>query len=239
MAHTVWFNTVYSIIINHKYIVYFAATSASSTVTPSATPSASARQSSTPSSVTRQSLPSTPSTSQSTQPSSTGTSLLWHEHRRLFGFQATATSSVPPRKRTATRTAKPKEAKKMKEPTWTRKFVCLHEKKAQKVPSSGEYVTLKRASLGEKKTTFLLSDTCHNVDQKLKETFPKLELAGGYTLASSTITRQLQKIDPPYSALRLKESTGQGKIFIIPLQQNLDLTPDVLPEEEGVRCMSV
>ena len=67
----------------------------------------------------------------------------------------------------------------------------------------------------------------------------KLELAGGYIVACSTITRKLQKIDPPYTALRLKESTGQGKIFIIPLQQSLDLTPDVLPQEEGVRCLFV
>ena len=44
----------------------------------------------------------------------------------------------------------------MKGPTWTRKFVCLHEKRAQKVPTPGEYVNLRKAALGERKITFFL-----------------------------------------------------------------------------------
>jgi len=81
-----------------------------------------------------------------------------------------------------------------------------------------------------------LSDTCHNVDAKLKEAYPKLELAGGYSLACSNLTRQLQKIDPPYSALLLKEATGLGKICIIPLQKSLDITPDILSQDGVVIC---
>jgi hypothetical protein len=121
----------------------------------------------------------------------------------------------------------------------TRKFFCLADKNARKIPTPGENITLKKASLGEKKITLNLSATCHNVDIILKTEFPKLENAGGYTLCSSNVTRHLERINPPYSANRIKELTGQGKIFIIPLQKNLDITPDDLQQDELVRNLNV
>ena len=58
----------------------------------------------------------------------------------------------------------------------------------------------------EMKMTCLQSDSCHNVEKKLKDTFPKLESASGYTLARSITTRNLQRIEPPYSAyLKLRD----------------------------------
>ena len=206
----------------------FTATAASSAATHSTATVTAAPLSST--------SPRTQTTAVST--SSPVPSGVWEEHRRLFGFQSSQ-NGQPPRKRasssTRSRTSQSKETKKAKEPTWTRKFVCLHNTKAKNIPTTSEYLQLRNASLGEMKITFLQSDSCHNVDKKLKDAFPKLESAGGYTLARSITTRDLQKIEPPYSVFHLKDSTGQGKIFIIPLQRNLDLTPTVKLEGHTVR----
>ena len=66
------------------------------------------------------------------------------------------------------------------------------------------------------------------VDQKLKEAFPKLEDSGGYALLRTPERgcRNLTLIEGPYSAEILKGSIGQGKIFIRPLQNDLPLTVD-------------
>ena len=103
---------------------------------------------------------------------------------------------------------------------------CLHRANIYK---------LKKASLGEKRLTLLVADTCHNVDAKLRAAYPKLEMAGGYSVACGSATRIIVPLDPPYSAQRLKDRVGQGKVFIIPLQENLDITPDAISDEEKVR----
>ncbi|XP_068717060.1 receptor-type tyrosine-protein phosphatase alpha-like [Montipora capricornis] len=70
-------------------------------------------------------------------------------------------------------------------------------------------------------------------DAKLKNEYPKLELAGGYVLmCGKNTTRKLFAISPPYTVRKLKELTGQGKIFVRPLQRDLDVTPDVHEEDE-------
>lgn len=94
-----------------------------------------------------------------------------------------------------------------------------------KMPTQAVYQILKKANLGEKKITLLANDSAFDVDKKLKEAFPKLEMAGGYILARGEITRQLVHLAPPYSVTRLKECVSQGKLFIIPMQQELDESP--------------
>ena len=66
------------------------------------------------------------------------------------------------------------------------------------------------------------------VDQKLKEAFPKLEGSGGYSLLRTPERgcRNLSLIQGPYSVEILKGSIGQGKIYIRPLQNDLPLTVD-------------
>ena len=167
------------------------------------------------------------------QPSPAGPSnsiSLWQEHRRLFGFQASMTSQK--------RQLKPNKdglgKRTKKEPTITRKFFCLANRDARKIPSPGENITLKKASLGEKKITMKLSANCQAVDTIIKSNFQKLQMAGGYTLCTSNVTRHFEPINPPYSAKRLKEFTAQGKIFIVPLQRDLDFAPAEVQDSEKV-----
>ena len=163
------------------------------------------------------------------QPSPSNSALLvpgiaFQEHQRLFGFN----SSAPKRKRER-ESSRYKSSKRPKQPpTWTRKFVCLANTDEDRMPCSQEY----RELLGEKHLTFLLDDYSIAFNRKLREAFPKLEEAGGYTLLCGSNTRQLQVLNPPYGVPKLKELVGQGKVFVRPLQRDLDLTPNAVPEEE-------
>lgn len=91
------------------------------------------------------------------------------------------------------------------------------------------------AQLGEIKLTLNLFARCQSVDTSLKTAFPMLQEAGNYTLCTSNYKRHLERLSPPYSAMCIKDNTGQEKIFIIPLQTNLDMTPAELEEDEKVR----
>ena len=118
------------------------------------------------------------------------------------------------------------EQKKNKQrPTWTRTFVCLAHTDVERMPSVNENIELKEASLGEKRlTNFLLTTTAKILTKKLRSAYPKLFGAGGYILLRGGHSRIFQKLDPPYHVSRLKERVGQGKIFIRPLQGDLELT---------------
>ena len=64
------------------------------------------------------------------------------------------------------------------------------------------------------------------VDLQLKSAFPKLDQAGGYSLCrTETGRRKLVTLRGPYSTEIIKDSVGQGKIFIRPLQCNLSMEP--------------
>ena len=64
----------------------------------------------------------------------------------------------------------------------------------------------------------------------LLEAFPKLRAGGGYELlrTSERNNRTLDVIPPPpsgYTVAYLKSVAGQAKIYVRPLQKDLDLTP--------------
>ena len=174
----------------------------------------------------------TPSVSSATD-SSTSVALGFQEHRRLFGFNPTACQTTSKRRKRENGGT----SKKVKRPTWTRTFVCLGNTREERMPTPKEYRELKAADLGEKRLTFFADSTSVDFDNKLKDAFPKLETAGGYTLLCGSYTRQLEVINPPYNILRLKEHfVGQGKLFIRPLQKDLDISPTGTSwEDEEVR----
>ena len=87
-------------------------------------------------------------------------------------------------------------------------------------------------ALGERRLTFVADDDCHAFDQKLRLAYPKLEGAGGYTLVRGGLSRELQPLDPPYHVARLKERVEQGKIFIRPLQSDLEVTQEGCLDDE-------
>ena len=89
--------------------------------------------------------------------------------------------------------------------TWTRTFVCLSGTTDERMPSSEEYICLRKASLGEKRIVFNLDSSTAAFDAKLKNEYPKLDLAGGYVLMCGTnATCKLFAISPPYTVWKLK-----------------------------------
>ena len=159
------------------------------------------------------------------------------EHQRVFGYMPRSdTQGGTCRRKASSRGQQPPAKKRKYKPTWTRLFVCLASTSDSRMPSSTYYRELKRASLGEKSITFNIADTSIEFDYKLKLEFPKLEMAGGYLLmCSHNSSRTLEEIKPPYNVQRLKRETGQCKIFIRPMQSDLDLTPDACEEEKEVK----
>ena len=142
-----------------------------------------------------------------------------NEHLHLFGFQyrGGGRSRHNPFSRGGPRPLK--APKPNRQPTWTRTFVCLPNKSDAFPPTFAEYAGLKKAGLGDRKITLNLDYGPLEVDQKLKEGFPKLD-SGGYALFRTPERgcRNLTLIKGPYSAEILKGSIGQGKSFIRPLQ---------------------
>ena len=157
-----------------------------------------------------------------------GSESIHNELRRLFGFQyrGGGRGRYNPFSRGGPRPLKASKPKR--QPTWTRTFVCLPNKSAAFPPTFAEYAGLKKAGLGDRKITLNLDYGPLEVDQKLKEAFPKLEDSGGYSLLRTPERgcRNLTLIEGPYSAEILKGSIGQGKIFIRPLQNDFPLTVD-------------
>ena len=144
----------------------------------------------------------------------------FQEHRRLFGFSANSSKQKRDGSSCGWRAKKTKQR-----PTWTRTFVCLAHTDVERMPSVNDNIELKEASLGEKRlTNFLLTMTATILTKKLRSAYPKLFGAGGYILLRGGHSRIFQKLDPPYHVSRLKERVGQGKIFIRPLQRDLELT---------------
>lgn len=102
--------------------------------------------------------------------------------------------------------------------------MCLVAVDVTTTLTSAEYLQLKNAGLGEKKIILNVEDGALDVDLKLKEVFPKLELAGGYCLMRTfERARTLTQMNGPYSCERIREAMGQGKIIIRPLQCDLSM----------------
>ena len=148
----------------------------------------------------------------------------FEEHHRLFGFNPASSKRKKDGDHSRFGTKKNKNR-----PTWTRTFVCLAQTDVERMPSVKENIVLKGALLGEKRLTFFADDNCHVFDQKLRLAYPKLEQAGGYSLLRGGHSRMLQPLNPPYHVSRLKELVGQGKIFVRPLQRDLELTQEGRP----------
>lgn len=110
------------------------------------------------------------------RPAGAATDSIHNEHRRLFG----GSGRYNPFSRGGPRPQKAPKAKRQH--TWTRKFVCLPNKSDAFPPTFTEYARLKKAGLGDRKITLNLDYGPLEVDQKLKEAFPKPEDSGGYSL---------------------------------------------------------
>lgn len=125
--------------------------------------------------------------------------------------------------------------------SWTIRAVCLSNKEATRVPCSvAEREILIQAGLGEKK--IVIPDVaCSPEEFKsiLISSFPKLENWGGFELLKCRPNSK--ELDPisvmvTQSPAMLKSVMGSGRLFIRPIQQNLDLDSHTAPTVEVYTC---
>ena len=168
------------------------------------------------------------------------------EFRRLFApynrENASTSRSVPlngniPQRRASTNhhAKAPKRRKSVKEISI--KFFCLASTTQRDVPNNDEKQQLLVAGLGEKKVTLQADSTSSDVVAALKETYPKLTDGGGYEfMYAKASSRQLSVIDKGengYTIEFLKQFVGQGRVYIRPIQCDLDLKAMVKAKDQG------
>ena len=110
--------------------------------------------------------------------------------------------------------------------TCSLKFVCLASKTADGPPSTVKQRTvLSNAGLGDASISFPMDGSA--VYDGILERFPKLSSVGGFDLLlfqrGSGKDAGFHRILPPNTAEHLKELCGQAKIYIRPVQGDIDI----------------
>ena len=111
---------------------------------------------------------------------------------------------------------------------WCTRFVCLASKDTTRVPCTvAEKEVLVQAGLGEKEIEIADVDCSHQAfHEQLVEAFPKLASSGGFELLRCVANSRL--LEPISSSIAispklLKSVIGKGRLFIRPIQRNLDV----------------
>lgn len=149
------------------------------------------------------------------------------ELKALFNWNRTALKSAGKRSSNAKKAPK---SKKKKLQTWTHTFVCLANTYDNTVPDSHMRSTLKLAGLGEKRFPIEIHSTGQEVYDELLFQFPELEGAGGIEMlrVPEEGGKDLEAIPAPddfYSVEYLRAVIKNARIFVRPLQHNLDIEP--------------
>ena len=124
----------------------------------------------------------------------------------------------------------PRKAKKRKLQFWEHCFCCLASTTQCSPPGPMDRGRLMQAGLGGETLSIMESADAEDLHHDLLEAFPKLRAGGGYELlrTSERNNRTLDVIPPPlsgYTVAYFKSVAGQAKIYVRPLQKDLDLTP--------------
>ncbi|XP_006813139.2 uncharacterized protein LOC102800801, partial [Saccoglossus kowalevskii] len=116
-------------------------------------------------------------------------------------------------------------------PTWTHDFVCVGSTDYDWCPSPKQRSDLSKIGLGERKIRIPIGSTSAQVHEQLLDEFPKLSEGGGYEICRAFHgSRRMVPISCPsegYSQPFLKAEAGQAKLYIRPLQNNLETTPAI------------
>lgn len=111
---------------------------------------------------------------------------------------------------------------------WAAKFVCLADTEAQHMPMTVAHKeVLVEAGLGEKKVDIPdIECSPQDFQQLIINTFPKLRNAGGFELLRCIANSKV--LEPLSSAVSmspklLRSVVGKSRIFIRPIQRNLEL----------------
>ena len=121
--------------------------------------------------------------------------------------------------------------------SWIHIFFCLAKTEENRVPSNTlQRTKLVLAGLGERKVTVAdVNCSPQEFQETLLTEFPKLRKGGGFELLKcSASTRQLELI--PFSISispsLLRSWIGTARIYLRPIQLNLDLTPTEVVVEQ-------
>ena len=120
----------------------------------------------------------------------------------------------------------------------TAKWFCLANTKQDEVPCTEDKRELLTAGLGEKKVSLPENSSSAQLHNMVVQTFPKLIEAGGYEfMHAEPSSRQLKAITPGpdgYTMDYLKQFVGQGRIYIRPIQSNLNVDDVVTPDKKSI-----
>ena len=139
-----------------------------------------------------------------------------HEHRRLFSFGGRNVLC------TNGKSNKGKERK----PTCTLKFVALSEMATSKPPSKirDKTALFLNAGLGKASIQFFLDMSRLECHDKILERFPKLKETGyEILLFQRGDDSGFVNIGGPQTARWLKDAVGSAKIYLRPLQKDVDM----------------
>lgn len=147
------------------------------------------------------------------------------EHRTNF-----APYKIGKRRKIGTSTSLPAPVTKCT--PWSARFVCLANTDAQHVPCTvAQKEVLVEAGLGEQKVDIPdVNCSAQEFHQQLIKAFPKLSSAGGFELLRCLANSKLLEPLSPSVAMSpnlLQRVVGKSRIFIRPIQRDLDLeAPD-------------
>ena len=141
------------------------------------------------------------------------------EHRRLF--------SMPPC--TSGRKAKGKKTGKERRLSCTLKFYALSKMDTSKPPLQvRERTMLRNAGLGESTIQLFLDMNSVQCHQCIIERFPKLSECGyEMLLYQRGESAGFIKIEGSYTPMSLKDAAGNAKIYLRPLQKDLDVSENL------------
>lgn len=130
--------------------------------------------------------------------------------------------------------------KKKKLPTWTHTFVCLANTSQTEVPDSDERASLQLSGLGEKRITLNAYSEMQDIYDELLYQFPKLKEGGGFELlrvpeGGGKLLQVIASPESGYTVTYLRAVVHHAKVYVRPMQNNLD--PD--PEPSKVGCLYV
>lgn len=125
---------------------------------------------------------------------------------------------------------------------WTHTFVCLSRHDQQVVPNSDERGHLQMAGLGEKKISIPIDADSGEIYSELYFHFTKLKNGGGFEMLRMADhgSKSLQVIAAPtsgYTVPYLRAVVHNAKIYLRPLQRNLDIDP--CANEVGLKSNTV
>ena len=130
--------------------------------------------------------------------------------------------------------------KKKKLPTWTHTFICLASTSQTEVPDGDERASLQLSGLGEKRITLNSYSEMQDIYEELLYQFPKLKQGGGFELlrvpeGGGKLLQVIASPESGYTVAYLRAVVHHAKVYIRPMQNNLD--PD--PEPSKVGCFYV